>query len=257
MTPRRPPVAPRPAAGSVAGRAPTAVANGATGPAAAASDADAAEIIGWVQPLPAGRMSRAGARSALATALGVTPAELEALSAATVNRALVRLRAIADERSRLAVAAERDELTGATRRGPGLEMLAREVSRTRRLGQPLTVAFLDVDGLKTVNDEEGHPAGDRLLREVVTAFRERLRAYDLVTRYGGDEFVVVLPGTSQPTAGPLLTSIDAQLRERTGGRGVSIGIAELAEGESAAEVVGRADQMLVRRRRRLRAQSPR
>ncbi|GAC1343867.1 MAG: hypothetical protein NVSMB29_16980 [Candidatus Dormibacteria bacterium] len=219
--------------------------------------AEAAEVVGWAQPLRSGRMSRAGARGALATALGLAPGEIETLTTATVSRALARLRAIADERTRLAVAAERDELTGASRRGAGLEMLAREVSRTRRLGQPLSVAFLDVDGLKAVNDAEGHPAGDRLLCEVVAALRERLRGYDLVTRYGGDEFVVVLPGTREPTAEQLLTTINAQLKKRTGGRGVSIGIAELAEGESAAEVVARADQVLVGRRRRLRAHIPR
>lgn len=202
-------------------------------------------------------MDGAGAREALATALGVAPAELATLSAATVNRALGRLRAIADDRIRLAEAAERDELTGASRRGAGLEMLAREVSRSRRLQQPLSVAFLDVDGLKVVNDEQGHPAGDSLLREVVSSLRERLRGYDVVTRYGGDEFVVVLPGTDRPSATRLLKGIDTQLRKRTGGRGVSIGVAELADGESAADVVARADQVLVGRRRRLRAKSPR
>ncbi|MFN2451678.1 MAG: GGDEF domain-containing protein [Candidatus Dormibacteria bacterium] len=231
----------------------------APGPAVRASPepaGGAGELVGWVQPAR-GRMTRAGARDALATALGVASTELATLSPGTVSQALDRLRAIAIDRLRLAAAAERDELTGASRRGAGLELLAREVSRSRRLGQPLTVAFLDVDGLKAVNDELGHPAGDRLLQDVVGALHERLRGYDVVTRYGGDEFVVVLPGTGQAVAERLLSGINAQIRQRTGGRGVSIGVAELAEGESATEVLARADQLLVGRRRRRRSRDSR
>ena len=261
MTPRRPPVLPGPVEDPAATSAAAARADLTAAPEPAEQPPSEftgrpGELVGWVQP-PRGRMSRAGAREALATALGVASTELATLSPGTVSQALDRMRAIAADRLRLAAAAERDELTGASRRGAGLELLAREVSRSQRLGQPLTVAFLDVDGLKAVNDELGHPAGDRLLQEVVAALHERLRGYDVVTRYGGDEFVVVLPGTAEAVAERLLTGINSQIRQRTGGRGVSIGIAELAEGESATEVLARADQVLVGRRRRLRARGSR
>ena len=70
--------------------------------------------------------------------------------------------------------------------------MTRDLARARRAQQPLLVAFVDVDGLKAVNDEYGHAAGDTLLRAVVTALSSMLRPYDVVIRYGGDEFICVL-----------------------------------------------------------------
>ena len=71
-----------------------------------------------------------------------------------------------------------DHLTGALRRNSGLEGLRRELSRRERTGEPLTVAFIDVDHLKRVNDEHGHIAGDALLRSVVAGIKQVLRPYD-------------------------------------------------------------------------------
>jgi diguanylate cyclase (GGDEF)-like protein len=76
--------------------------------------------------------------------------------------------------------------------------LEHEIDRTRRSNGELVTAFVDVVGLKIVNDTYGHAAGDRLLRNVVTALRKWLRSYDLVIRYGGDEFVCVL-AAADPT----------------------------------------------------------
>jgi diguanylate cyclase (GGDEF)-like protein len=88
-----------------------------------------------------------------------------------------------------------DDLTGAFRRERGLGDLQREIDRAQRSDGRLVLAFVDVDGLKTINDTEGHAAGDQLLRDVALALRTGLRSYDLVVRYGGDEFVCALPGT--------------------------------------------------------------
>lgn len=87
-----------------------------------------------------------------------------------------------------------DGLTGAYVRNAGLLQLEREVLRAQRLAERLVVAFVDVDHLKAVNDSGGHAGGDRLLVRVVDTLRERLRLYDLVIRYGGEEFLGVLPG---------------------------------------------------------------
>src|SRR5207249_4660498 len=89
-----------------------------------------------------------------------------------------------------------DGLTGALRRNRGLVDLQREIDRARRSDGRLVLAFVDVDGLKGINDVQGHAAGDQLLRDVAVALRTGLRSYDLVVRYGGDEFLCVLPGTA-------------------------------------------------------------
>src|ERR1700728_1544427 len=87
-----------------------------------------------------------------------------------------------------------DELTGAHRRTTGVFELERELLRPGRTGQPYTLAFIDVDGLKAVNDLHGHSAGDELLVLVVDTIRNHVRQYDLLVRYGGDEFLCGLLG---------------------------------------------------------------
>ena len=82
-----------------------------------------------------------------------------------------------------------DDLTGVYSRGLGHETLRNEVARAHRVGHQFTLAFLDVDGLKTLNDSAGHAAGDEFLRAVAAAIRARLRSYDPIVRVGGDEFV--------------------------------------------------------------------
>jgi GGDEF domain-containing protein len=105
-----------------------------------------------------------------------------------------------------------DALTGAMNRG-GLEAAAAEaLLHARRRDEQLTVAALDLDAFKQVNDEEGHAGGDRLLAEAVAAWRSALRSEDVLARTGGDEFVLIMPGTSPaPPAGRLSYSRTAAL----------------------------------------------
>jgi diguanylate cyclase (GGDEF)-like protein len=141
-------------------------------------------------------------------------------------------------------AAHLDELTGTYRRGPGFVELEREVLRSAREHEALAVAFVDVDHLKSVNDSLGHAAGDRLLRQVADAIASRLRPYDLVIRYGGDEFVCVLPGLTAAAATERLVTINNDLRAMEVTGSVSIGIADLQPDDSMADLVERADQSL-------------
>jgi diguanylate cyclase (GGDEF)-like protein len=137
-----------------------------------------------------------------------------------------------------------DELTGARRRGVGLQELQREMDRARRTGESLVAAFVDVDYLKAVNDEHGHGAGDELLRDVVAALRRHMRCYDLVVRVGGDEFVCALPAVSRGEARGRFDDVRAELDDGPAASSISFGLSELRDGESPTGLIDRADRDL-------------
>jgi diguanylate cyclase (GGDEF)-like protein len=183
------------------------------------------------------------AHQALARELGLRPRQLAALTAMTAEGVLDRVRSGRE-------VAMLDDLTAVLRRGPGMAALEREVARAQRslLGR-LVVAFIDVDGLKEVNDTQGHAAGDQLLRSVATALSSRLRGQDLVLRYGGDEFVVVMPETDIAGARQTLLEIRSRLQERIERRPFSVGLAAMRQGDDAKSLVERADAALYENRR--------
>lgn len=88
-----------------------------------------------------------------------------------------------------------DPLTGLANRRALFEAMEAEIARSRRYEHPMALLMIDVDGLREVNNSLGHPAGDRLLAAVGALLRESVREIDLPARYGGDEFVVLLPET--------------------------------------------------------------
>jgi len=90
--------------------------------------------------------------------------------------------------------ATHDQLTGLWNRAAIMDILEEEIGRTRRAGGTLGVLMADLDHFKKVNDTHGHPAGDEVLRQAAKAICESTRRYDSVGRYGGEEFLVVLPG---------------------------------------------------------------
>ena len=142
-------------------------------------------------------------------------------------------------------AAGADDLTGVLRRGVGLLAVQREIKRAARTGDPLVLAYVDVDGLKVVNDSHGHLAGDLLLQRTAHLIRTHLRPYDLTVRVGGDEFVCTLSGIDTDGARSRFDQVSADLASGPGGGSISVGLAELAAGDSLDGLVARADTALL------------
>jgi diguanylate cyclase (GGDEF)-like protein len=148
----------------------------------------------------------------------------------------------------LAVAAT-DEMTGALRRGVGLVALQREMDRTRRSGEQLIVAFVDVDGLKAVNDRDGHAAGDALLRTVVSLVSEEFRSYDLMLRFGGDEFVCSFSGDGLDEIGQRFARVAAKLDQAAPGASISVGVSQRQAEDTIETLLNRADAQMITTRR--------
>jgi len=137
--------------------------------------------------------------------------------------------------------ATHDQLTGLCNRRVLEDLLPREMARSRRSRSPLCLALVDVDRFKHYNDRYGHLAGDRVLRECARAWDEVLRGSDTLVRFGGEEFVIVLPETEAEQAREILE----RLRARTSmGQTCSAGLARWDFVESADDLLDRADAAL-------------
>ena len=155
--------------------------------------------------------------------------------------------------------ASHDPLTRLNNRRLFLERIQQAVDRAVAAGDSFSIVFLDVDGLKRINDNYGHLAGDALLREVSNALTDAVRGEDVVARYGGDEFVVLLPATGAAAAAVVAQRIsDGIARHRfMAGRdllqipGVSLGVATFPQdGTTAEDLLAAADATLYRQKRR-------
>jgi diguanylate cyclase (GGDEF)-like protein len=142
-----------------------------------------------------------------------------------------------------------DELTGAWTRKFGLEEIARELERAQRTGAALVLAFVDVDGLKHVNDSEGHLAGDALLKLVGETLRASVRPYDLIVRYGGDELICATSNLRAPGATARFERIAAALAAVNAEHSITVGLAEAEPAESLQDLIARADADLLEARR--------
>lgn len=180
---------------------------------------------------------------------------LRARAAADRARAAAdRARAAADradaarERERLEAelnTAYLDDLTGALRREMGWLSLTHEIDRARRGDGRFVVAFVDVDDLKDVNDRDGHHAGDRVLRTLVSTMRSHLRSFDPIVRFGGDEFVCGLGGADLADVERRFELIGRSVEEDVGVR-FSVGLASLVPEETLDQLTARADSELLR-----------
>lgn len=145
-------------------------------------------------------------------------------------------------------AAGTDELTGARMRPLGLDEISRELERARRTGAQLLLAFVDVDRLKLLNDSQGHLAGDALLRLVGETLRVNLRPYDVIVRYGGDEFLCAMPNISAAEARARFLKIAHTLAGVNAGHSITFGLAQADARDTLEIVISRADAELLRAR---------
>jgi diguanylate cyclase (GGDEF)-like protein len=135
----------------------------------------------------------------------------------------------------------RDQLTGLANRRSWDDRFEQELERARRSGQPLSVAVLDLDRLKQINDTHGHEQGDRLIRRCAHAWAGALRRSDFLARLGGDEFVVLLPDCTEVGAEEITRRM---LGAVPFNQTCSVGIATWDRDEAGYELVHRADQAM-------------
>ena len=146
-----------------------------------------------------------------------------------------------------------DELTGLGNRRAFDEAITVESVRASRERMPLSVGLVDVDNLRGINDQYGHVEGDSVLRDVSRAMERALRANDRCFRWGGDEFVVVMPGTELETAGQVIERMAEEVGEACrapDGRpiGLTWGVARLDSGGTAEDLLAAADLSLLERK---------
>jgi len=155
------------------------------------------------------------------------------------------------ELDRVSTQARHDPLTGALNRKGLEEALEKEISTVRRKDTPLSVALLDIDNFKKLNDSHGHIVGDSALTHLATVTRECMRPQDTLARYGGEEFVVLLPDTPLEMGVEAMKRLQRELTKRffmakeekiliT----FSAGVAQLAGSESGMEAIRRADEAM-------------
>jgi diguanylate cyclase (GGDEF)-like protein/PAS domain S-box-containing protein len=152
----------------------------------------------------------------------------------------------ADMLTRLEAVARTDDLTGLANRRAWDEQVPRELARAKRDERPVCVAMVDLDRFKEYNDEHGHQAGDRLLKQIAAIWRDVLRPTDVLARYGGEEFVVLLPNCGVERAVEVIERLRGVIPE---GETCSAGVAVWDRREGPESLVSRADDALYRAKR--------
>ncbi len=131
--------------------------------------------------------------------------------------------------------------------------MRRDLTRANRTKHPFVLAFVDVDNLKATNDSLGHAAGDRRLRQTADSIRRHLRFYDLIIRFGGDEFLCGLVDVTMAVAAERFARVNEDLSANQQAS-VTVGLAQLTAEEPLEELIARADNAMYEKRRQLRSE---
>ncbi|MEQ6291716.1 diguanylate cyclase [Vogesella sp. GCM10023246] len=178
--------------------------------------------------------------------------QLELLDAQhDVENAQSRIRELEQALEAASAKIKEDQLTGAYNRRGLEEHFTREISRAERSGQPLSVALLDVDNFKQLNDSYGHLTGDNVLKYLVDMMRHCVRASDIVGRFGGEEFIILLPDTPAEEAVSLMQRLQRELTKNFFLANqeklvvtFSAGVAQWHRGEQDVNIIERADRVM-------------
>jgi len=196
------------------------------------------------------RETRAMSSTTITTQEEIERARHEAIEAEA------RVRALESELEQLSALVQQDQLTGSLNRRGFDDAYIRESSRSDRRATPMCVALLDIDNFKKLNDSHGHQLGDKVLTHLVQVIREALRPNDVIARFGGEEFLILLPDTALPDALAVVSRLQRELTRRlflhkneklliTFSAGVAMRVAR----EDQASLVARADVALYRAKR--------
>ena len=168
-----------------------------------------------------------------------------------VEEAEKRINELQEELDKASQLVRHDQLTGALNRRGLEEIFENELSRANRRKSPLCVAMLDIDNFKKLNDTQGHDAGDAALIHLVSVIRETLRPQDTLARFGGEEFIILLPDTSLESANTALVRLQRELTKRYFLNNnekllitFSAGLTELNTSDTLATVTKRADEAM-------------
>lgn len=168
-----------------------------------------------------------------------------------MQKAEARITALESQLVHMGELVREDQLTGSLNRRGMDESLEREIINADRLGAPLCIALLDLDDFKRINDTHGHATGDEVLVHLVNVVKETLRKLDVIARFGGEEFLVLLPETEPAEAMQIITRVQRELTKRIFMHNTqrllitfSAGVAYRAQGETQADLIKRADVAL-------------
>ncbi len=217
-----------------------------------------------VQPVEPARATRATrAPVDVATIMGVPEAELTPKVRAALDKLMAEVHSLREdlERSRRRIGyleqlADRDPLAPVLNRRAFVRELTRMIAFAERYGAPSSVLYLDIDGMKRINDSHGHGAGDAALKHVAEVLLRDVRASDIVGRLGGDEFGIILAQADGPAAAAKAAALAAAIesepvswQDATFELGVSYGAYTFAGGEGVDEALSAADRAMYAQKR--------